>query len=241
MRQQRLDSRTITLHDAEDPVGEAGPLHDVGQYQRSGWILLGRLQHEAVSAGDGIGHHPQRHHDREVEGCDAGDHPHGLEHRTDVDPRRDLRVGRPLQEVRDAAGELDVLDAARHLSPRVFEDLAVLGRDGGGELVTTGIEQLTQAEQQAGPPGQRGEAPLVGRLEGRCHHRVDLGRRGESDLCGLDSPGRVVHRRRPPGGAGHGTPAIQCPMCRTSAEAGAIRPDLTASLGRRRSRPSGSG
>ena len=41
----------------------------------------------------------------------------------------------PLSRLRDAAGELDDLEAALHLAGRVGEHLAVLGGDHLGQLV----------------------------------------------------------------------------------------------------------
>jgi hypothetical protein len=46
--------------------------------------------------------------------------------RVDVDAGRGLFGEAALQQVRDAAGELDVLEAARDLAHRVGQDLAVL-------------------------------------------------------------------------------------------------------------------
>ena len=182
----------VTLHDVEDAVGEAGPLHQVGQDERGGRVLLRGLQHEAVAAGDGVGHHPQGDHDRKVEGRDAGDHPEGLEHRADVDARGDLRVGRALQVAGDAAGELDVLDAAGDLAPCVLEHLAVLAGHGCRELVPVGVEQLAQPEQETGPPGQGGGAPCARRLDRRLHGGVDLRGRwpGRPRPSGRRAPGR---------------------------------------------------
>ena len=91
--QQRVHRLAVTLHHVEDTVGKAGPAHEVGQEERGGRVLLRRLQHEAVAAGDGVGHHPQGNHDREVERRDAGHDPDRLEHRADVDARGDLRIG----------------------------------------------------------------------------------------------------------------------------------------------------
>ena len=40
MGQQGVHRLAVTLHDIEDPVGKAGPLHQVGQDQRGGRVLL---------------------------------------------------------------------------------------------------------------------------------------------------------------------------------------------------------
>ena len=180
------------------PSGKPAPLDDVSQDQRGGRVLLGRLENETVAAGDGVGHHPERHHDREIERGDAGDDTHRLEHRADVDARRDLGVGRPLQEIRDAAGELDILDATCHLAPRVLEHLAVLPGHRGGKLVPTRVEELAEPEEQAGPTGQGGGAPLVRSLDRRRRRRRPplSGRPGRPRRSGRPGPGR---RQAPPG------------------------------------------
>ena len=51
------------------------------------------------------------HHDREIERGDAGHHAERLEDRVHVDAARDLGRVRALQQMGDAAGELDVLEA----------------------------------------------------------------------------------------------------------------------------------
>ena len=75
-------------------------------------------------------------------------------------PRDDLRAVRALQEMRDAARELDVLEPAGDLAPRVVEHLAVLARDDRRQVVAVGVDQLAQAEQHSGAAAQRRRAPL---------------------------------------------------------------------------------
>ncbi len=58
-----------------------------------------------------------------------------LADRVDVDAGRDALGEAALEQVRDAAGELDDLEAAGDLAERVGEDLAVLGGDDRGEVV----------------------------------------------------------------------------------------------------------
>ena len=57
---------------------------------------------------------------------------------------------RALQEVRDATGELDHLQPARHLAERVGHDLAVLGADDPRELVLVALGDLAEREQRRG-------------------------------------------------------------------------------------------
>jgi len=169
------------VHDVEDAVRQACLLEQLGGVVRRRWIFLGRLQYEGVAAGDRRGPHPHRNHRREVERCDAGDDTERLADRVDVDTRRDLFAHATLQQVRDAAAELDHLEAARHLTHRVREHLAVLGRQELRDLLALRVEQLADREEELGAPGERQGAPR-GRsgLRG-LNGTVDLGDRGEVD------------------------------------------------------------
>jgi hypothetical protein len=110
--EQRVDRDLVAVHDVEDAVGQAGLLPQLGDEERRRRVLLGRLEHERVAAGDRDREHPHRHHRREVERRDAGDDAERLADRVDVDAGRDLLGELALEQVRDAAGELDDLEAA---------------------------------------------------------------------------------------------------------------------------------
>ncbi len=109
--QDRVDRQLVAVHDVEDAVGQTGlgpqPRHEVG---RRGVTLAG-LQHEGVAAGDRDGVHPHRDHRREVERRDAGDDAQRLAEGEHVDVGRRLVGVLALQQLRDAAGELDHLEA----------------------------------------------------------------------------------------------------------------------------------
>ena len=62
----------------------------------------------------------------------------------------------PFSRLRDAAGELDHLDAAPDLALGIGERLAVLGGDQIGQLVDVLLEQLLEPEHDARAP-QRGD------------------------------------------------------------------------------------
>ena len=122
-----IDRHLVALDDVEDAVGNAGLVEQLGEEQRRRRVLLGRLEDERVPAGDGVGEHPHRHHRREVEGRDAGDDAERLADLVDVDAGADLLRVAALEQLRDAAGELEVLEAAGDLAQGVRGDLAVLG------------------------------------------------------------------------------------------------------------------
>ena len=73
--------------------------------------------------------HPARHHAGEVERRDAGHDAERLAQRPVVDARGDLVGEVALEQLRNAAGEFDDLDAARDLALRIAEHLAVLAGD----------------------------------------------------------------------------------------------------------------
>jgi hypothetical protein len=104
-------------------------------------VAFARLQDEGVAAGQRHREHPARHHAREVEGCDAGHYAQRLAQRPVVDAGGDLVGVVALEQLRDAAGELDDVDAAADLALCVGEDLAVFGGDDRGQRVLVLVEQ----------------------------------------------------------------------------------------------------
>ena len=132
-------------------------------------VALRRLQHEGVAAGERHREHPHRHHRREVERRDAGADAERLAHRPAVDAAPDLLGELALQQMRDAAGELDDLDAARDLALRVGEHLAVLGGDrcgparrARGRAVRRNLN-MTRARVSGGVAAQAGNAARAAR------------------------------------------------------------------------------
>ena len=85
--------------------------------------------------------------------------------------------------MRDAAGELDDLEAAGDLAERVGDDLAVLGGEDRGELVLAGVEDLAEREQHLLALAQRRVGPAGECGLGGLHGDVDVGRRGEAHLA----------------------------------------------------------
>ena len=107
---------------------------------------------------------PQRDHRREVERRDAGDDAERLAHRVDVDAGAGAFGVLALEQVRDAAGELDDLEAALDVALGVGDGLAVLAREQLGELVVVALHQLQELHQDAGAPLRVGRGPF--RLRG---------------------------------------------------------------------------
>ncbi len=85
--------------------------------------------------------------------------------------------------MRDAAGELDDLEAAGDRALGVGQRLAVLGGDHRRELVDVALDQLLEAEHHARALQRRGGGPAdLGGLR-RLNGGGDFGLRGEGDLC----------------------------------------------------------
>ena len=119
--------------------------------------------------------HPARHHHREVERRDASDHAERLTQIPVVDAAADLIGEIGLEQIRNAARELDDLDAAHHFALRVREHLAVLTRDDLGEFVVMFVEQFLELEQHARALDRRGFAPCGKRGFRGGDRRIDLG------------------------------------------------------------------
>ena len=94
--------------------------------------------------------------------------------------------------MRDAAGELDDLQAAADLALRVGEDLAVLGGDQFGEVIHVGGDEFAELEQHGGALGQGDVAPGVGGGAGRGDGGVQVRPVGQPQLGGDGAGGRVV-------------------------------------------------
>ena len=121
-----VDRLLVAVDDVEDAGRQAGLDQQLGQHQRHAGVALGRLQDEGVAAGDGGRELPHRDHGREVERRDAGDDAERLAHRIDVDAGAGAVGVLALHQMRDAAGELDHLEAALDVALGVGDGLAVL-------------------------------------------------------------------------------------------------------------------
>ena len=99
-----------------------------------------------------------------------------------------------LQQVGDAAGELDHLDAPGHLAPGVLQHLAVFGGDDPGQVVAVAVGQFPEGEQDAAAGGERRVPPGVERRGRRLDDVIDVLGGGQHHLGRLLTGGRVEHR-----------------------------------------------
>ena len=181
----RVDRHLVAVHDVEDAVGQTGLLPELGDPHRGGRVPLAGLEDEGVAAGDGHREHPHRHHGREVERRDAGDHAERLPEGERVDVGGHLVGEVALEQARDAARELDDLEAALHLAQRVGEDLAVLVGDQLGDLARVRVHELAEGEHAPWRAGSRRSATTRRRRPWR--RRSPPGRlppsRGSTSAC----------------------------------------------------------
>ncbi len=83
--------------------------------------------------------------------------------------------------MRDAAGELDVLESAGHLAERIGGHLAVLGGEEGRDLFAVRVDELAHAEEDLGPLRQAGCPPFRRGGFGGGDGAIDLVDAGEVD------------------------------------------------------------
>jgi hypothetical protein len=189
--EQRIDRGLVALHHVEHAIGQARFLQQLGHAQRRGRVGRAGLEHEGVARGNGHREHPHRHHHREVERRDAGHHAERLAQRPVVDAGRDLVGEIALEQLRDAARELDDVDAARHFALRIGEHLAVLGGDHVRQLILVQVQQFQELEHHAGAADRRRVGPLGERGLRGGHRGIDVGRGGKHHLA-RDLAGRGV-------------------------------------------------
>ena len=97
-----------------------------------------------------------------------------------------------LEQVRDAARELDDLEPALHLAFRIGQHLAVFAGDDRGQLGLVAIEQLAESVEDAGAAQRRRRCPCGKGGRSRIDGAVDVGLARETHpACGLTRRGMV--------------------------------------------------
>ena len=147
--QDRVDRHFVAVHDVEDAVRDAGLVEQLGDEERGGRVLLGRLQDERVAAGDRRRPHPHGHHRREVERRDPRDDPERLADRVDVDAGRGL-LGEVARKRVGIPHACSITSRPRCTSPdRVGEHLAVLGGQDSRDLLAPRVHELADANMMS--------------------------------------------------------------------------------------------
>ena len=138
--------------------------------------------------------------------------------------------------MRNAAGELDHLEAALHLAIGVGQDLAVLPGDDGGEFLAVALQQFLEFEHHAGAAQRRGGSPGGPCGGGGGDGGVDFGGAGQSDASDYLAGGRIVDVAEFAAGAGRWFAAdempdfLHWPILRVASEAG-LRPKRAGRVG----------
>ena len=135
-----------------------------------------RLEDEGVAACERDRKHPHRHHRGEVERRDAHAYAERLAHRIRIDAASDLLAEFALEKMRNAARELDDLEAARHFAARIGKHLAMLRGDERGEFIGMLFDEVAELEHHAGAGEGRGRGPFGERIGRSFHGGVDIGR-----------------------------------------------------------------
>ena len=125
---------------------------------------------------------PHRDHRREVERRNAGDDAERLAHGKQVDARTGAFGVLALEEMRNAAGELDDFQAALHVALGVGERLAVLGGQKPRQLVELLVRELEELHEHARAALRIGRRPARLRRFGNRDGVLDFGMLGQRDL-----------------------------------------------------------
>ena len=142
-----------------------------------------------------------------LNGRDARHHAERLADLVDVDTGARL-LGEPaLEQVRDAARELEVLEATRDLTERVRRHLAVLRGEVGRQLVTALVDQVADLEQDVGALAQRRGTPAGEGSAGGGDGGRDLVGRRKVDVLRDDARRGIVDIALAARRAGRGAPA----------------------------------
>ncbi len=177
-----IDGHLVAVHDVEDAVGQTGfaPQRSPIQFAAEGSFSLGfstTVLPQAMAMGKNhIGTMAGK-----LNGVMTATTPSGWRIEctsTFVDA---LSVEPALQQVRNAASELDDLEAAADLAEGVAEDLAVLRGEDRGKLCLTRVEQLAELEEHLRSFGQRRSPPLAKRARCCANRCVDVVRSGEQN------------------------------------------------------------
>ena len=189
------------MYDVEHAVGQAGLGPQLGDHGRRGGIALAGLEDERVAARDRNRVHPHRHHDREVERSDPGDHSEWLAERVDVDTGRHLVGVLAFQQRGDAAGVLDDLEPALNFAHGVGHDLAMFVGNDLRDLARAPVNQFAEIEEDLRPLGQRRLRPRLEGGTGDQNGLVHVSLTGQHDLRLLlprrRVPDRATATRRP--------------------------------------------
>src|SRR5690554_1924098 len=203
MFEQGIDHDLVALHHVEHAVGQSGLLEQLRHEYRNAGIALAGLQYESIAGSDGHGKHPARHHAWEVERRDARNDAQRLAHGPVIDAIGNLLGVIALQQLRDAAGEFNNINATGDFTLRIGEDLAVFGRNHGCHGVDVVVHQTKESIDDARAAYWRRVGPRGRSSFGCGHSGLDVFYRRQHHLARDAARGRVVYRLLAIARAGH--------------------------------------
>ncbi len=191
VRADRVHHLLATMHHIEHTGRHPRLDRQFDQQQGRQRILLGRLEHECIAAGDRHRKHPQRNHRREVERRDPGAHTDRLAQRVGVDAAGDVLGKLAHLQRADRTGVLDHFQSPKDIALGIGQRLALLGTEYRRNTFGVLADQRLQLEHDAHthtdgcfPPGS------IGRVRG-CDGGVHFTGRGEWHLGEDFLSGRV--------------------------------------------------
>ena len=194
MVENAVDHFLVAMDDVENAFRQAGLHEEVPGQHGGGSVALGGLEDEAVAAGNGCRIHPHRHHGREVERSDAGDDAERLAIGIGVDRGADIAGKFALEQLGNAAGIIDAVDAAGDFTQSIVMHLAVLARNLAGQVIGILVEQSLELEHDAGALHRGRIAPGDLRLLGGSDGFVQLGHGRKRQFGRLLAGGRIEDR-----------------------------------------------
>jgi hypothetical protein len=197
VREQAVTATLSPLRTVKTPSGRPASAHSRASHSAAdGTFSLG-LSTTVLPAAMAIGKNHIGTIAGKLNGLMTATGPSGW--RIEVTSTRDdaFSVKAPCSRCGDPAGELDDLLAARDLTSRVGQDLAVLGGDDRRQLVGPCVEQLAEREEHLRAPRQRRVTPAGERRPGGGDRSLHVTRRGKRYPSRDLSGGRVGHLREP--------------------------------------------
>ena len=195
MLQQAVDGNAIALQHRKDAIGHARLLDEFRQIERHRRVAFRGFQKKGISARDGVSEHPHRHHRREVEWRNTRHHTQWLADLIYIHAAADLFGKAALQHLRNAAGKLNIFEAAGDFAHRVGHRLAVFESDQFGDPAAVGVDQFAQLEHRLGATREGRCPPAEKGLVRHCDGVVDIG-----DASQLNLRARLSGRGIPDGG-----------------------------------------
>ena len=192
MREQRVDRFLVAVHDVEHAVGQArlpgaarpcgSPASDRVSEGFSTNVLPQASATGNIHSGTIAG---------KLNGVMPAHTPTGCRSEIAVHVGADVFAELALEQVRDAGGELDHLDAARDLALGVGQRLAVFLRDDLREILALRVHEIAEAHEDARAAQRRIRAPECQRGGGGRDGRVHVGGIAERHVADHLARGRI--------------------------------------------------